>query len=516
MAGFLKTVKKYPGTFWVANVVELFERWGWYGMYMVLALYLTGSTDTGALGLSQIEKGTIMGIGTAILYFLPVITGAIADKVGYKKILIISFIIYAAGFLLLGQVAGFWPVFVVYLFVAIGSALFKPIPAATVAKSTDDSTSSIGFGIYYMMVNIGAVIGPVFAAKLRPHEIVDKAGNFVKDAAGKPMLDGGNWNNVFLLSAGIMVISLILVALFYKEPDREKSKEPLGKTISVIISNVFSALKDYKLVMFLILVVGFWTMFNQLYYTLPIFIDQWVDTTILYNAIDSFNPWIASKIGTESGTISAEMITTLDAFFIVIFQIVVSTVVMKWKPLNAMITGIFICSFGMGLSFLTQNSLFLVLSLFIFSIGEMSSSPKITEYLGRIASSDKKALYVGCAFLPIAGGNFFAGMLSGVYQTMADKITLLQQEVAIRGLSIPDIGKEIFKNGKLEEFTQNDYLNRACELMNMTPPELTSFLWGKYNPNNFWLVITGIGLATVILLILLDKFVLKAGKLGEN
>ena len=509
MAGFFKTVKKYPGTFWVANIIELFERWGWYGMYMVLALYLTGSTDTGALGLSQMEKGMIMGIGTAILYFLPVITGAIADKVGYKKILIISFIIYALGFFALGQVAGFWTVFVVYLFVAIGSALFKPVPAATVAKSTDETTSSIGFGIYYMMVNIGAVIGPVFAAKLRPHEIVDKAGNFVMGENGKPLLDGGNWNNVFLLSAGIMVISLILVILFYKEPDREKTKEPLGKTIGDILANVFSALKDYKLVLFLILVVGFWTMFNQLYYTLPIFIDQWVDTTILYNAIDSFNPWLAAKIGTESGTISAEMITTLDAFFIVIFQIVVSTVVMKWKPINAMITGIFICSFGMGLSFITQNSLFLVLSLFIFSIGEMSSSPKITEYLGRIASKDKKALYVGCAFLPIAGGNFFAGMLSGVYESMSDKIALLQNEVAARGLSesIPAIS---------DAFTKNDYFNKACELMNMTPPELTSFLWDKYNPNSFWLVITGIGVGTVILMLLLDRFVLRKGaNLGE-
>jgi hypothetical protein len=134
----------------------------------------------------------------------------------------------------------------------------------------------------------------------------------------------------------------------------------------------------------------------------------------------------------------------------------------------------------------------------------MSSSPKITEYIGRIAPKDKIALYMGCSFLPMAGGNFLAGILSGgVYTRMADKITILQAEVASRGLDIPVIS---------ENFTQNDYINRACELMGMKQHELTYMLWNTYHPSNIWVVFSGIGIATTIALFLYDRLWLKSRK----
>ncbi|MCK7535078.1 MAG: MFS transporter [Marinilabiliales bacterium] len=162
MAALTNIFRKFPKTFWIANTMELFERWAWYGFYMLLANYLTKSTDIGALGLSQEEKGLIMGIGTAILYFLPIITGAIADRYGYKRILFIAFLIYFTGFLAMPYCKTFGSFFAIFLYVAIGGALFKPIITATVSKTTDEETSSIGFGIFYMMVNIGAFVGPLF------------------------------------------------------------------------------------------------------------------------------------------------------------------------------------------------------------------------------------------------------------------------------------------------------------------------------------------------------------------
>ncbi len=134
---------------------------------MVLALYLTKSKDMGALGFTQAQKGNIMGIVSAILYFLPIITGSIADKFGYKKVLLISFSILSSGYFLMGWLVDYNSVFMVFLFIAIGGALFKPVISATIAKTTNAQTSSIGFGIFYMMVNIGAFIGPIFASKLR-------------------------------------------------------------------------------------------------------------------------------------------------------------------------------------------------------------------------------------------------------------------------------------------------------------------------------------------------------------
>ena len=148
--------RKFPRTFWVANTIELFERWAWYGFFMLFANYLTGSSDMGGLEFTQSQKGILMGVGTGILYFLPVLTGAIADRYGYKKVLALAFVIYTSAFILLPMFSTFTGVFLMYLYLALGAALFKPIISATIAKTTTDETASIGFGIYYMMVNIGA------------------------------------------------------------------------------------------------------------------------------------------------------------------------------------------------------------------------------------------------------------------------------------------------------------------------------------------------------------------------
>lgn len=478
MADF-KLFKSFPRTYWMANTMELFERWAYYGMFAVLALYLTGSKETGALGFSQVQKGQIMGYVTFILYFLPVITGAIADKFGYKKVLLIAYIILSTGYYLMGKVESFPMVFMVFLFVAIGAALFKPVISATVARTTNESNSSVGFGIFYMIVNIGAFVGPVFASKLRE----------------------SSWNYVFMMSSGIILINIILL-MFYKEPEREKNDDGIALMIKKIFINIFTVIKDFKFLTFLIIVIGFWTMYWQLFFTLPTFIEQWVDTAVIYNKIAGISPALAARIGNESGGISPEMLINIDAFYIIVFQVVVSTLITKIKPLNSMISGIFIASIGLALWFVTQNGMYLFLSLMIFSFGEMASSPKISEYIGRIAPKDKTALYMGTSFLPLAGGNFFAGILSGeVYTKMSDKIYLLKTEIAARGLKIPEIS---------DSFTQTDFVNTAAQQMGMTNHELTQYLWATYNPSQIWMVFTGIGLLTGIALLLYDKLLLKS------
>jgi POT family proton-dependent oligopeptide transporter len=450
--------------------MELFERWAWYGMFIVLPLYLTGSTDTGALGFTQAQKGILSGTVVMVLYFLPTITGAIADKFGYKRVLILSYLILISGYYMMGLVRSYTAMWIVFMYVGLGAGLFKPVISATIRKTTNDSTASIGFGIFYMIVNIGAFVGPVFASKLR--EI--------------------SWSYVFTMASIVIGLNLLLVLIFYKEPPFERKSEPLGKAILAVFRNVGKALSDLKLLIFLIIIIGFWTMYNQLFYTLPVFIDQWLDTSSIYHTIQSISPRIASAIGTEKGTIAPEMLTNIDALYIVIFQVLVSTIVMKFKPLNTMVTGILISSIGIGLWFVTLNPFYLFLSILIFGFGEMASSPKILEYIGRLAPDDKVALYMGCYFIPLAGGNFLAGILSGnVYGTMSDKVTLLKREVIARGLTIPEIS---------DKFTQNDYIRKACELMGMTPQQLTRFLWDTYHPWRIWMVFSAIGLATVIAL----------------
>ena len=181
---------RFPKTFWAANSLELFERWAYYGVFNLLALYLTGSADTGALGFSQVEKGLIMGIVNAILYFLPVITGSIADRYGYKNMFLASAVVMAPAYILLIAPRTFWGFLGVYFLVAVGHGMFKPVVISTVAKTTDEKTGSMGFGIFYMMVNIGGFLGPIVAGVVR----------------------GWDWKYVFWASAGWIVIMGVTAA----------------------------------------------------------------------------------------------------------------------------------------------------------------------------------------------------------------------------------------------------------------------------------------------------------------
>ncbi len=466
MGNIASTIKQYPRTFWIANTLELFERLAWYGFFMLFANYLTGSSESGALEFSQSEKGWIMGVGTGILYFLPVITGAIADKYGYKRVLIISFSIYVSAFILLPMFDSFVGVFIMYIYLAIGAALFKPIISATIAKTTNDNTASIGFGIFYMMVNIGSFLGPLITLLVR---------------------QGNSYDLVYYISAAFIFLNFLLL-YFYREPDTHRDSASFWQSMKLVFRNIWEVLRDLKFVLFLVIVSGFWIMYLQLFFTLPVFIAQWVNTENMFHFFQEYLPFVSTHYS-DGNQMDPEFITNFDALFIVLFQIIVSSVVMRWKALSSMIAGFIIASIGMALTVYTQNVIFILVAMFIFAIGEMAASPKITEYIGRIAPANKKALYMGYSFIPLFLGNLGAGWISGdVYQRLSDKHTMVLKTIAEKGLS-SDAG-----------WSKQEFFTHTAQSMNMTDNEFTQYLWNTFHPNNIWMVIFGIGLMAAVLL----------------
>lgn len=474
----MRIFSQFPRTFWVANAIELFERWAWYGFFMLFANYLTGSSDAGGLEFTQNQKGILMGVGTGILYFLPVLTGAIADRYGYRKILFLSFLIYFTAFLLLPHFTSFSGVFLVFLYLALGAALFKPIISATIAKTTTDQTASIGFGIFYMMVNIGAFLGPLVT-----------------------LLFKGSSHLIFYASAGIILLNFILL-LFYKEPGRTEkaSGESLMQTFATIFRNMTNVLKDFKFLVFLLIVAGFWTMYYQLFFTLPVFISQWVDTGVLYRFFHTYLPFVSTNYSPAPGVMDAEFVTNVDALYIILFQIIVSSLVMKMKPLKSMMSGFLVCSLGMALTVASQDIIFTLVAILIFSLGEMAGSPKITEYIGRIAPADKKALYMGYSFIPVFLGSVFAGFISGaVYQRLSDKVVMTQRYAEAQGLHLP------------AGLSNNAYFDEVARQAGLTPAGLTDRLWDLYDPSRLWIVILAIGAGAAVSLFIFDK-VTSSGK----
>ncbi len=462
---------KFPRTFWVANIIELFERWAWYGFFMLFANYLTD----GGLEFSQSQKGIIMGVGTGILYFLPVLTGAIADRYGYKKILFLSFIVYSSAFILLPHFTSFAGVFAMYIYLAIGAALFKPIISATVAKTTTDETASIGFGIFYMMVNIGSFFGPLVT-----------------------LLFKGNTDMIFYISAAIVSVNFIML-LFYTEPgERKPSEGSLMQSFVEVFRNMTTIIRDWKFAIFLVIIAGFWSMYYQLFYTLPVFISQWVDTSSMYTFFSNHLPFFAKNYSPAPGVMDSEFITNLDALYIILLQIVVSSIVMRMKPLRSMMSGFFVCTIGMALTLVSQNVVFTMVAILVFAIGEMAGSPKVTEYIGRIAPPDKKALYMGYSFIPVFLGSIFAGVISGpVYQQTSDKVTFTKQFAQDNGLSID------------ANLPHAEYFEQVAMKMNLSPAELTNTLWQTYDPSKLWITIIALGMAATFALFLYDKYLLK-------
>ncbi len=477
---FFGVMKSYNKNFWVASVMELFERWAWYGLFAVLALYLTGSTDDGGLGFTHTEKGQIMGIVTAILYLLPMITGVIADKIGYKLSLAIAYILLITGYYFMGEVSSYTSVFLVFLWVAVGAAMFKPVASAIITKNTDESNSTLGFGIFYMMVNIGGFVGPAFSSTLRTQF---------------------GWKIIFLQAAIVIAINLVILLVFYKEEKREKSKETLGEAILSSLTNIVEAVKDSRLSVLLVIMVGFWTMFNQLFYTLPTFIEDWVNTKALHDSIAQVSPWLASFMSGGGDSVNPEMLINIDAGSIIIFQLLISYFVLKMRHVSAMITGFIIASIGIGITFYTGNGLYTILGIVIFAIGEMMTNPTFSSFIALISPKGKEALYMGTYFLPIFLGNFLTTFVSGnLYQAWSDKLSLLQTEMASRGLEMPEI---------TSEFTKNNYFALASEKLEMTQTQMTQLIWDTYNPNKIWYVIVAIGVVTILALTIYDRMVIR-------
>ncbi len=536
---FFGVIKSYNKIFWVASIMELFERWAWYGLFAVLALYLTGSTDDGGLGFTHTEKGQIMGIVTAILYLLPMFTGVIADKIGYKLSLIIAYVLLISGYYFMGEVTSYTSVFLVFLWVAVGAAMFKPVASAIITKNTDKSNSTLGFGIFYMMVNIGGFIGPAFSSTLRTQY---------------------GWKIVFIQAAVVIAINLLILILFYKDGDRVKKEESISEAISSSLNNIWEAVKDSRLSILLIIMVGFWTMFNQLFYTLPTFIEDWVNTKALHDSIAQVSPWIASIMSGGGDSVNPEMLINIDAGSIILFQLIVSYFVLKLRHVSAMITGFFIASIGIGITFYTGNGLYTILGIMIFAIGEMMTNPTFSSFIALISPKGKEALYMGTYFLPIFLGNFLTTFVSGnLYEAWSDKLSLLKTEMASREIPMKELGevltKEEFTNKaakalnmpvsevtdkfipagvdtsnwspviksiqkyasendiKLGElggtFSKNDYFASASEKLDLTQTEMTQLIWDTYNPNKIWYVIVGIGIVTIIALSVYDRLVIR-------
>lgn len=387
----------FPPVFWIANSVEVIERFAYYGIYMGFGIYFS------MLGFKTEQLGLIQSLFLFLSYVVPVFSGTFADRYGFKKVLLVSYAAYLPSILLLIITKSFTGIALTMLCIGFAAGIFKPLISGTVRVVTDSTNRSIGFGIFYAMVNLGASFGPLILARLRAL----------------------SWQNAYIAAAAAIGVMFIITLLFYKEPQRNLSGETLGKKFR----DMGEALSDLKFTLFLILLgLFFWVPFWSFFNLLPRYVESYLDGHQLYLNIRSvFGTWFANLVSQEEEGVRRILGEAIShtGYMILIFQVLISWVFERFRPVPSFLTGLLVFSSGFVLLALSGivDPVWLFPGIMLVAFGEMISSPRIQEYITWIAPKEKAGLYMGSNFLAIGIGGFLSGIVytSGFFRYFESK-----------------------------------------------------------------------------------------------
>ncbi len=661
----LAMIAALPFNFWISNFMEILERLAFFSTRAIAPLYLVVGSYRGGLGLSYTEKSVIFTVWALIQCLVPMVSGGYTERYGYRKSLAVAFLINICGYSLMGLSRGFWDFFVAGCLVGLGTAVFKPPVQGTIARTTNPSNSSVAWGVFYLVVNIGGFIAPILAASVRGDT---------------------HFRYVFFVAAFVTALNFIPAFLLYQEPEKREApgEEGISKgPLEVFLDSMGTMFKDAHLVVFLLIFSGFWFMFMQLFDTFPNFVDEWMNTkdvapyfqaiplvgkgtvyeapkleridlakvlpdwgkdfqlplkkkgvevrvavqgkpTVLALKRDvkslaehmvksaaaalpgkgavrfsasvgkagdvslsvSLPPgapqgkllpsildpkaleglekaeaggkkkkgearakaatlwsslYLARVIALENGfplgvkaagergevlsaglgkclaplkkggkaepmprrvrkvhlredrvgQTKAEMIMNIDTFSIILFMIPIAAFTGLLPPMAALILGMVISLVGfMGAGFSPNGSL-ACLMIFVFSVGEMTCSPKFSEFIGLIAPPDKKALYMGYSNMPFAigwaGGNLLAGPL---FDALSKKASLAREYL---------VTQFHFPRGLLEHADPQAMIPLITEKKGFAhSDQVTRLLWDTYDPQKFWIYMGAVGLVSIL------------------
>ncbi len=361
---FFRSLAGYSRSFWSANLSELFERIAFYGTASMLVLYLTR-----VRGFEEGDAFRLNGNFGLAVYALPVLSGFIADYMGYRRAILMAYGLLATGYFLVGQLASYWGIAAALLLVAFGASIIKPSITGTVQKTCTSAQAAVGFSIYYMLVNIGGAAGPNIAGRLA---------------------DAFDEQKVFYSSTGAIVVAFLLVLVLYAEPKGAGDEAKEKKTLGGFFRDLASVLVNVRLMLLILFVAGFWSMFFQFFTALP--------------------TYLTGELEVSSGAVGT--VISIGAASIVLLQVVVGYLVRNLATARAVLLGICISSAGVMLIASYPSVWVVGAGIFVFSLGEMTYSAHFYKYLGDLAPKDQVGMYMGFAFLPIALGSFLAGQIA--------------------------------------------------------------------------------------------------------
>jgi len=360
--------------FWVANLSELFERLSYYAALASLSRYLHE-----VLHFPIEQTGALAGFFGGLVWFLPVFGGTLADRMGFRRALSLAYLILAGSYFLLGSLGAPWlapvrdnvPLVVLVTFVlalpALGVALVKPSVVGTTARASKENVRSIGYSIYYTLVNIGGFFGPIVASYVHKRLSVE---------------------NVFRTAALSVFLMFIAVLIFFREPRRHDEVETTS--LAQAGRNFWTVVTNPRFMMFLLIFTGYWIVYWQLFLTLPLYVHAYVN----------------SKADTE-------LLLATGPLVVITLTIAINLLTERMHALSAIIVGTLLTSLAWIILIVWPTVPGVVVTLVVVALGEITQSPRYYEYISRLAPSGQQGTYMGFAFLPLGIGSLVGGPFGG-------------------------------------------------------------------------------------------------------
>jgi dipeptide/tripeptide permease len=369
--------------FWTGNAAELCERAAYYGTFIALRTYLIR-----VVGLDDVQAGWVAGMFGGWIYLVPFFTGALADRIGFRAALMMAFALLTVGYGTLGVFSTMAPVGVGLALIVLGGAIVKPVISGTVSKSSSEANRARAFSIFYMVVNIGSFTGKTIVAPLRIQMGVE---------------------TVPFFSAGASLLALIIVALVFF-PDKEAEGEK-PKNINEVLAGMWAAMSNLRFLALILITAGFWAIQGQLYASMPDY--------VLRMAGETYKPeWYAN----------------INPLVVVLFVVLITQLVRKWKPQNSILVAMLLIPFSaiamaasawfdgnitiFGLE-LHPITFMMIIGISIQGLAECFISPKWLEFASLQAPKGQEGTFLGFAhmntFFAWIFGFAFSGYLLSKY-----------------------------------------------------------------------------------------------------
>lgn len=500
-APFFTQLRSFGGIYWTANWMELVERFAYYGVRTVLPVFMVLAISDGGPELTHVQKGTIYSIWALVQSFVPIFTGGFADRYGFKINIAISTVLKIIGYLLMGycihlavSVAGtplaearaagtdltYEIFFAGAMLLALGTAIFKPGLQGLIAHQMPKESSSLGWALFYQMVNIGGFIGPLVAGYLRVL----------------------SWENVFLACS--IGIALNFAPLFlFREPARREGPGATRPGFVSVLVDAVKGLLEPRLFFFTIAFAGFWLMFYQLFDILPNYIDDWVDSRAARDALVSIT-WEGAVPSVNGGNLTQEWMINFNALLISFFAFLVGFLTGRIRSLTAIVVGIGISAVAIYALGMSMSGWWILGAIALFSLGEMMASPTKMRYLASIAPPGKEGQYMGYVNMTVGIGWSIGSIVAGeMYQEGGDKIVLasryLREHAGVSAETVAALGR-----GEVMEFFERTVGVDAWGARDL--------LFRTYEPYAMWLVFMLIGVGSMLLLVVYDRVTRAAAK----